>query len=100
MPGAPKAKEASATQKAEPTSAWASPPSAEDLNLSPFPAPSPRERYLCWAELLKRSRLVDVLRCEKCDGRMELVAWVTDPNLAAGVLRQLGVWTPARAPPS
>jgi len=74
--------------------------SVEDLDLTPFPAPSPRERYLCWAELLKRTQLVDVLRCEKCDGRMELVAFVTDPNLAAGVLEQLGMSIPARAPPS
>jgi len=50
--------------------------------------------------LLKRTRLVDVLPCEKCDGRMELVAFVTDPNRAAGVLEQLGMSIPARAPPS
>ena len=74
--------------------------SVEDHFLSPFHAPSPRERYLCWAELLKRTRRVDVLRCEKCDGRMELVAFVTDPNLAAGVLEQLGMSIPARSPPS
>ena len=74
--------------------------SVEDLDLTPFPAPSPRERYLCWAELLKRTQLVDVLRSEKCDGRVELVAFVTDPNLAAGVLEQLGMSIPARAPPS
>ncbi len=41
-------------------------------------------------------RLVDVLRGEKCDGRMDIVAFVTDPNVAAGVLQQLrmSAWAP------
>ena len=44
--------------------------------------------------------LTKLLYCEKCDGRMELVAFVTDPNLAAGVREQIGMSIPARAPPS
>jgi hypothetical protein len=35
--------------------------------------------YRPWAELLKRTFDVDVLECTSCQGRMKLVAMVTDP---------------------
>jgi hypothetical protein len=57
-------------------------------------ASPPRERYLSWAQLMARTRAVDVLRCARCGGEMELLAFVTEPNLAAEVLRRLGLAPP------
>ena len=62
-------------------------------------------RYRPWAELLKRTFQLDVLRCPKCQGRMKLVAMVTDPKSVTRLLRGLGEPTeapervPARGPP-
>ena len=61
-------------------------------------------RYRPWAELLKRTFAVDVLQCERCHGRLKLVAIVTDEKSIACFLRKLGEPTdapprhPARAP--
>ena len=63
-------------------------------------------RYRPWAELLKRTFQIDVLCCPKCQGRMKLVAMVTDPRSVTRFLRALGEPTeapervPARGPPS
>ena len=62
-------------------------------------------RYHPWAELLKRTFAVDVLACEKCHGRLKLVAMVTDAKSIARFLKRLGEPTeppprlPARGPP-
>jgi hypothetical protein len=63
---------------------------------SPFPAPEPRERYLDWASLLRRTWNVDVLKCPRCGSRMELIAFVTDPDLCAEILSQLGITRPEK----
>jgi hypothetical protein len=56
--------------------------------------------YRPWAELLKRTFELDVLRCERCEGRMRLVALVLEDKSIARLLRTLGEPTslPARAP--
>jgi hypothetical protein len=46
-------------------------------------------RYRPWAELLKRTFQIDVLCCPKCQGRMKLVAMVTDPKSVTRLLRAL-----------
>jgi hypothetical protein len=77
VPGARKVQEANATIPDQPP-AWAFPPSVvsvEDLDLSPFPAPSPRERYLCWAELLKRTGLSTCCAVRSATGR-----WSSSPS--------------------
>ena len=56
-------------------------------------------------ELLKRTFGFDVLACPRCEGRMRLLAMVTDPRSVARYLRALGepteapARTPARGPP-
>ena len=52
-------------------------------------APDPRERYLPWADLMRRTRHIDVLRCEKCGGRMRLLSFVADPDQAREILAVL-----------
>jgi hypothetical protein len=60
--------------------------------------PKPRKRKrIPWAQLLKRTFKIDVLKCDKCGGRMKLVAVVFDPPTIATTLRALGL--PVRAPP-
>jgi hypothetical protein len=64
-----------------------------------------RSPYRPWAELLKRTFGFDVLACPRCEGRMRLLAMVTDPKSVARYLRALGepteapARTPARGPP-
>jgi hypothetical protein len=52
---------------------------------------------LPWAELLQRVFEVDALACPKCGGRMRVLAAITDPTVAARILRCLGL--ASRAPP-
>ena len=53
----------------------------------------------------RRSFEIDVLQCTKCQGRMKLVAMVTDPKSVVRYLRSIGEPTelpqraPARGPP-
>ena len=59
-----------------------------------------------WAELLRRTFLVDVLRCERCGARREVLWPAVPPGpIAWGILRHLGMnafapqLAPARGPP-
>ncbi len=64
-----------------------------------------RERRLDWAALLKRVYKVDLLRCPRCDGKMQIIAALSEPSIVAKVLAHLDLPTtlpqpaPARAPP-
>ena len=55
------------------------------------------KRRIPWAKLLQRVFEVDALRCPRCGGRMRVLAAITDPMVAARILRCLAL--PARAPP-
>jgi len=60
--------------------------------------------YRPWAELLARTFAVDVLACPSCQGRMKLLAMVTDPHsvaryLAVGEPTELPRRSPSRGPP-
>lgn len=85
-----------APKRASPASA----PCATDI--ADMPRRSP---YRPWAELLRRTCGFDVLACRRCEGRMRLLAMVTDPKGGARYLRTLGepteppARTPARGPP-
>jgi hypothetical protein len=67
--------------------------------------PPLRARRLDWAALLARVWAVDVLRCPRCDGKMRVIAALSDPTVVARVLAHLDLPTalpcpaPARAPP-
>ena len=58
-----------------------------------------------WAALLQRTFGFDVLACPRCQGRMRLLAMVTEPTSITRYLAALGEPTdaearaPARAPP-
>jgi len=89
-------------------------PSPITSNLAPSPQPSPisnnvdaqpapskpasaRQRNYTWSELMKRVFLVDVLQCERCGGRMKIIAAILQPAAARKILDCLGL--PSRAPP-
>jgi hypothetical protein len=54
--------------------------------------------YRGWAELLARPFGVDVLACPKCQGRMTLIAMVTDPASIARYLAAVGEATEVKHP--
>jgi len=65
--------------------------------------PTLRPRRLAWAELLKRTFAVDVLRCARCGSRRELLAVVMKADAVAAILTHLGLDTDdagPRPPPS
>jgi hypothetical protein len=79
-------------------------PDREPADWSGATRPSPQGyeelapiRRIPWAELLQRVFEVDALRCPRCGGRMRVLAAITDPMVAARILRCLAL--PARAPP-
>jgi hypothetical protein len=50
-----------------------------------------------WARLLRRSLEVDVLQCPKCDGRLRVLAIITEREPVERILSHLGM--PTAAPP-
>ena len=58
---------------------------------------SARPRNYKWAELLKRVFEVDVLKCDRCGGRMRILAELHSPDAIRSILDCLGL--PSRAPP-
>ena len=50
-----------------------------------------------WARLLRRSLDIDVLKCPKCDGRLRILAAVTERASVTRILAHLGVPTEAPA---
>jgi hypothetical protein len=50
-----------------------------------------RKRRLPWAQLLKRVLNVDALTCRKCKGRMDVLAFITDPDVVQKILKHLGL---------
>jgi hypothetical protein len=62
-------------------------------------------RRISWARLLARIWGVDALRCERCGGRMRVLAALTDPSVVVKILEHLALpseppaLAPARWPP-
>jgi hypothetical protein len=48
-------------------------------------------RHWTWAALMRRAFDLDVLRCPRCAGRMELIATVDDPAVIHRILAPLGL---------
>ena len=85
------------------TSAYVADPSPSLLqHATAFPSPKPpRGPYrLAWATLLGRVFAIDVLHCERCGGRRQLVTLIQTPQVAEKILAHLGLSTraPAAAP--
>jgi len=72
-------------------------PAAETEPAQDMPPVSTRERNYTWAELMKRVFRVDVLECERCGGRMKIIAAIQSSDVAVKILKCLGL--PSRAPP-
>ena len=58
---------------------------------------SPRPRNYSWAELMHRVFAIDVLECDRCGGRMRIIAAIHPPPAIRKILDCLGL--PSRAPP-
>ena len=56
-----------------------------------------RPRNYSWPELLKRVFATDVLACDRCSGRMRIIAAIHPPEAIRKILDCLGL--PSRAPP-
>ena len=50
-----------------------------------------RRRKLLWAEAMKRGLGLDVLTCEHCGGRREVLTFITDPVVITKILDYLGL---------
>ena len=56
-----------------------------------------RDRRIPWAELLRRTRLIDVTVCPNCQGPMRVIGVIQDERIAQKILDHLGL--SERAPP-
>ncbi|MDO8476388.1 MAG: hypothetical protein Q7W02_09380 [Candidatus Rokubacteria bacterium] len=54
-------------------------------------AGAPRPRSWTWALLMRRAVDLDVLRCPRCAGRMQLIATIDDPAVIQRILAHLGL---------
>ena len=82
----------------QPSSQPSTAPTAPVMDAEPAPqTTSPHKRNYTWAELMKRVFLVDVLQCERCGGRMKILAAICPPDATRKILECLGL--PSRAPP-
>jgi hypothetical protein len=66
---------------------------------------TPLRLRLDWATLLRRVYRLDVLKCPRCEGRLEVIAAISDPDVVRRILDHLGLpvtppqCKPARGPP-
>ena len=73
-----------------------------DVSVMPdMPADQPeqpiRPRRLPWAQLLKRTYQCDVLVCDNCGGKRDIIAFIEDPGPVRKILQHVGL--PADPPP-
>jgi hypothetical protein len=62
-----------------------------DQGLDEAGTPPSRPGYrLLWAQLLKRTFKIDVLKCDRCGGRLKLIALINDPAAIDKICRHLG----------
>jgi hypothetical protein len=64
-------------------------PRAAGAEAGPGRAGSPR--YWTWAALMRRAFDLDVLRCPRCAGRMQLIATIEDPAVIQRIRAHLGL---------
>jgi hypothetical protein len=60
-------------------------------------APPPRRKNYSWSELLRRVFDIDVLICERCSGRVRVIAAIEEPKTIQKILNHLGL--PSKPPP-
>jgi hypothetical protein len=85
------------------TACGASEAPAAAAESAPTDAPTPRGRR--WADLMRRSFGFDVLACDRCGGRLRLIALIQQADVIRRILTHLGLpadvpaTLPARSPP-
>jgi hypothetical protein len=82
-------------EQAEPPASCA--PVATALSVAVPPAVAKAPTRIPWAELLERVFCFDVLHCERCGGRMMVLAFLTERASVKKVLEHLGL--PTTGPP-
>jgi hypothetical protein len=70
----------------------------DDRLLRPLPAPPPVERSIPWAELLQKTFKIDVLECPECQGRLSIIAFITDVIVVGKILAHLRLPTASEPP--
>jgi hypothetical protein len=55
-----------------------------------------RPGRLTWARLMKRIFQIDVLKCDRCGSRMQMISFITSPPIIRKILRSVGL--PADSP--
>ena len=75
-------------------------PAADGDAYQPQPAPTPRPRTLDWQSFLARIYGPSALRCDRCQERLEVIAFIEDRKVVRKVLEHLGLATtgPPQAP--
>lgn len=59
---------------------------------SPDHAQTPSKRYaMTWAQRLKRVFAVEIEKCEKCGGKLRVIASIEDPDVISKILTHLGL---------
>jgi len=75
-------------------------PAATGLPVAGAPAdPIHTAAHSRWARLIARIYEVSPLRCPECGARMRILTFLTDPAIAAAILRHLDLPTRPSAPP-
>jgi hypothetical protein len=62
-------------------------------------SPAERHRALRWAQRLKRVFRIDIERCERCGGKVRIIASIEDPDIIGKILSHLQERERARAVP-
>jgi len=60
---------------------------------------SSRESRKNWARLIQKIYEVDPLTCQKCQGRMRIIAFIDDEDVIKKILKHLGLWDQKARPP-
>lgn len=59
---------------------------------------------MTWAQRLKRVFSIDIEKCEKCGGSLQIIASIEDPDVIQKILKHLGLDQPEnpqnRSPPA
>ena len=71
-------------------------------------SPARRRRALTWAQRLQRVFRIDIESCERCGGKVRIIASLSNPVVIGRILAHLGLGSsaplamahPPRAPPS
>ena len=73
------------------------PSTAPRDDATPAPDDAPPPARMPWADLLARVYKADVLKCERCGGRMTVLAYITERDVVHQILDHLGL--PSTGPP-